>query len=112
VKAGSAVLNTLQRVHFSRADAFVAFCGWDPRRAEARADRAGRVQRGNGLNAARDLNGSNSPAWWRAQSWANGSLPCYQGKLQRKKLIQAVAWLGQTANYMLFHKAFKSRLMA
>lgn len=28
---GSGVLNSLQRVPFSNADAFVAFCGWDPR---------------------------------------------------------------------------------
>lgn len=28
---GSGVLNSLQRVPFSSADAFVAFCGWDPR---------------------------------------------------------------------------------
>jgi len=28
---GSGVLNSLQRVGFRNADAFVAFCGWDPR---------------------------------------------------------------------------------
>ncbi len=28
---GSGVLNSLQRVPFASADAFVAFCGWDPR---------------------------------------------------------------------------------
>jgi transposase len=28
---GSGVLNSLQRVPFGNADAFVAFCGWDPR---------------------------------------------------------------------------------
>jgi transposase len=28
---GSGVLNSLQRLRFGNADAFVAFCGWDPR---------------------------------------------------------------------------------
>ena len=28
---GSGVLNSLQRLRFRNADAFVAFCGWDPR---------------------------------------------------------------------------------
>ena len=28
---GSAVLNCLERLRFGNADAFVAFCGWDPR---------------------------------------------------------------------------------
>jgi len=102
---GSGVLNSLQRVPFSNADAFVAFCGWDPRPDDSGRKSGRRRLSKRGSGQLRYLLYNAAMAASRTKAWR----PLYERALARglsriEALVILARQIARTAWSIYTHK--------
>jgi hypothetical protein len=92
---GSGVLNSLQRLRFRNADAFVAFCGWDPRPDDSGRKTGRRRLSKRGSSQLRYLLYSAAMAASRTKAWRPFYKRALAKGLSRVEALVMSSWPGR-----------------